>query len=80
MYRLTQVTGIVLCAKWHGKLATVVLDSTAILHVVWQDIPETVTLVLVSLCVSLIVLSGILYTVQNVGIIRKYREENGKEN
>ena len=54
-------TGIVPQALWHGKAATVLLYSTMILHMFWQNIPWMLSTTLIVACALLIGVSGILY-------------------
>lgn len=72
-------TGTVPSARWHGKIATMLLYAIMILHVVWADIPSWVTLVLMLLSVALLLLSMVLYTLQNTRCVRAYEEAHKKE-
>ncbi len=63
-------TGEVRSSDWHGKLATVLLYGMLITHVLWTEIPPQISTLLISLCAALIVLSGVLYSVQNVRTVR----------
>lgn len=71
-------TGKVLAAEWHGKAASSVLYVVMTLHVLWRDIPETLTLALVILCCTLLLLSLTLYTVRNIRTIRQHAAEAKK--
>lgn len=64
-------TGEVFSSDWHGKLATVLLYAMLILHVLWADIPSQLSLGLIVLCSCAILLSGILYGIQNIRKIRR---------
>lgn len=59
----------VLCAEWHGKLATVVLHSMVFLHLVWYNIPAELSHLLVGVSSAAVLLSMILYGVRNIRII-----------
>lgn len=65
-------TGTVPSARWHGKLATVLLYATMTLHVVWPAIPEWLTLTLTIICVVSLLLSTTLYTLHNRRWVREY--------
>lgn len=58
--------GIVIGADWHGKVTTVLLYGTMLVHLAWFNIPATVSNVLIGLCTGMILLSGILYGVRNL--------------
>lgn len=59
----------VYCAKWHGKLATVLLYLTLFVHILWADVPAPVSVVLIVLCSAAILLSLILYGSLNLHLI-----------
>lgn len=63
-------TGVVLGAKWHGKLTTVMIYSTILLHFIWNDIPQTVTVGLTSASLCIMILSYLLYTIRYLKSIR----------
>ncbi|MBR6271017.1 MAG: CDP-alcohol phosphatidyltransferase family protein [Lachnospiraceae bacterium] len=68
-------TGRVYGADWHGKVATVFLYSTMVLHILWdiiagQRIPELLSQILIWVSVALMVLTLILYSIQNFTLIR----------
>lgn len=54
-------TGEPYSAKWHGKLTTFLLDLTVVLHVLWRDIPEQLSIALVILCAAVMLFSLIEY-------------------
>ena len=54
-------TGIVNGAQWHGKLSTVLLYGMIFLHIVWIDIPSTLSYILVGMCVVLMLYSFFVY-------------------
>lgn len=58
-------TGVVYGAQWHGKLTTVLLYLTLCIHILWHDIPPAASLVMVAVCISLMLLSLILYGIRN---------------
>ncbi|MBR4303893.1 MAG: CDP-alcohol phosphatidyltransferase family protein [Clostridia bacterium] len=63
-------TKVVLSAEWHGKLTTMLLYTMMVTHILWYDIPTVVSDVMISLCVSAMLLSFVLYTVRNIKMIR----------
>ena len=63
-------------SRWHGKATTVLLYATIFAHFVWKDIPKAVSIALISVCVGLMILSFILYTIRNARIIRQKKENN----
>lgn len=68
-------TQIVQGAEWHGKLTTVLLYLMIVTHIIWQEIPETVSLVYVAVVSTLMVVSCILYTIETVQLIQKKPQE-----
>lgn len=68
-YMVIKKCDIVLGAHWHGKLATVALTSVMVLHLIWHDIPSTLSLALIILCSALILLSLGLYAKRNFGYL-----------
>ncbi|MCR5664871.1 MAG: CDP-alcohol phosphatidyltransferase family protein [Oscillospiraceae bacterium] len=71
-------TGEVRSSDWHGKAATVTLYALLILHVLWPGLPQAVSLAALSLSSGMILLSGVLYGVQNIRQLRRGREEGEK--
>ena len=65
-------------AQMHGKIATWVLYFTMLLHLLWVQIPQTVTYVLAALCAFLVVLSLILYAISGFRQIRQQREQEAQ--
>lgn len=59
----------VYCAKWHGKLATVLLYLTLFVHILWSSVPSPVSTVLILLCSAAILLSLVLYGSLNLHLI-----------
>lgn len=71
------VTGLMLIKKetvkgavWHGKVTTVLLYAAMLLHMARPDIPPAVSDMLMGACTAMILLSGILYGIQNVKYLR----------
>ena len=63
-------TELVLGAEWHGKITTILLYAVMILHLLWLDIPATLSWSLVGLCIEMLLLSGVLYGIRNYRAIR----------
>ncbi len=63
--------GYVVAAVWHGKVNTVVLYSTIFLHIVWFNIPITLSNILVGACIAIMLMSSVLYTISDIKDIRK---------
>ena len=60
-FLVIQKTGKVFGADWHGKVNTWLLYAMMILHVFWYNIPDTVSRVLIGICVVMMMISLILY-------------------
>lgn len=69
-------TGTVKGAVWHGKMTTVSLYAMMAIHVIWFNIPRTVSLILVGMCLGIMLMSFILYSIQNIKAIRHRTFEN----
>jgi len=63
-------TNTVKGAVWHGKLTTVSLYAMMAIHVVWFTIPRALSLFLVGICIGIMLMSWILYTMQNLRAIK----------
>lgn len=63
-------TNTVKGAVWHGKLTTVALYSMMAIHLLWYNIPHTVSLILVGICIGIMLMSFILYAIQNIKAIK----------
>ncbi len=73
-------TELVLGAEWHGKITTILIYAVMILHLLWLDIPSTLSWSLVGLCIGMLLLSGVLYGIRNYRAIRKKQAESAEEN
>lgn len=62
-------TGRVYGANWHGKLSTVLLYMMMILHLFWYNISSEVSNIFIFLCMVMMVISFILYGIQNIKLI-----------
>lgn len=63
-------TSTVKGAVWHGKLTTVSLYAMMAIHLLWYTIPHTISLIMVGTCIGIMLMSFILYTIQNVKAIK----------
>lgn len=65
-------------AVWHGKLTTVVLYLMMAVHLVWFNIPTTVSLIMVGMCIGIMIMSFIMYSVRNIKAIKykSFEHEN----
>ena len=61
-----QKTRKVFGAEWHGKVSTWLLYIMMILHVFWFNIPDTVSKVLIGVCVVMMAISLVLYGRHNL--------------
>ncbi len=66
--------GFVVAAKWHGKLNTVLIYVTMFIHIVWFNIPEAVSDILIGVCIIMMLISSFLYTKSDVKAIKKEKE------
>lgn len=73
--QVVKKTGVVLGAQWHGKAATVLLYTMLLLHAFWFDIPETISFLLMGACITMLILSGILYHIRNITFIQSKTAE-----
>lgn len=64
-------TNCVMGAAWHGKLTTVSLYLMMAVHLLWYGIPYATSLLLVGICIGIMLMSFILYTVRNIKAIWK---------
>lgn len=59
-------TGTTYSAKWYGKITTLLLYLSLIIMVLWTKITFNATLILMSVCTVFVVLSFVLYTIENL--------------
>ena len=64
-------TNTVKGAVWHGKLTTVSLYAMMAIHIIWFNIPRTLSLILVGICIGIMLMSFIMYAIQNFTAIRR---------
>ena len=58
--------GTVIGADWHGKVTTVLLYGTMLVHLAWVNVPLVASNLLIGACTAMLVVSGILYGVRNL--------------
>lgn len=63
-------TSTVKGAVWHGKLTTVMIYSMIAIHLIWYNIPPTVSLILVGICVGVMLMSFVMYITQHIKAIK----------
>lgn len=68
-------TGEVNGAVWHGKLTTVLIYSTIIIHLLWYNIPTVWSNVLIIACVCMMLVSFVLYFTKNMNLIKKAKKK-----
>jgi len=67
-------TSEVMGAVWHGKLTTVLLYSTMIIHIIWFNIPMFVSNVLIAISTAMMLFSAVQYTLRNIRTLRMKKE------
>ena len=68
-------TGVVTSSVWHGKLTTVLLYGVMALHIIWYNIPPTLSYILVASCAGVMVMSAVLYAIMMFGRIDKAKNK-----
>ena len=63
-------TNTVRGAVWHGKLTAVALYSMMAIHLLWYNISRTVSLILVGICIGIMLMSFVMYWLQNIKAIK----------
>lgn len=71
-------TGKVISADWHGKVTTVLLYATMLLHIVWGDIPETQSALFIGAAMVMIAISFFLYGRDNINALKQAKAEREK--
>ena len=67
-------TKLVKGAVWHGKVTTVLLYAMMMLHVIWFDIPNTVSWITVLVASAMMLLSFVLYNLRYIQVLKAYKE------
>lgn len=63
-------------AVWHGKLTTVTLYSVIAIHLIWFNISKTISLILVGISIGIMLMSFIMYLIQNIKAIKTRSFDN----
>lgn len=66
-------TNTVKGAVWHGKLTTVALYLMMSFHLLWYNIPNSVSLILIGVSIGIMLMSFIMYTIRNIKAIKNKR-------
>lgn len=53
-------------AVWHGKVTTLSLYGMMLIHLVWYNISDTASHVLIGACTAIMLLSAVLYGISNI--------------
>jgi cardiolipin synthase len=59
-------------AKWHGKTATGIVIATIILHLLWGDIPSSVSFGVICFCTAFMAFSFVLYTADCIKCLKNH--------
>ena len=57
--------------KWHRKVVTCLLWTLMVVHVIWYDIPWSISVLLVAVCVAMMILSPVLYGMQYAKVLKR---------
>ena len=60
---------VVLGAVWHGKATTVIIYSMIFIHILWNDIPNTVSNIFIVASILMMLYSCIMYMKKNIKIL-----------
>ena len=63
-------TRVVKGSDWHGKVSTLLLYTMMGLHVIWYDIPQDLSYALIIICLCMVALSFVLYTIRHVAALK----------
>lgn len=66
-------------ADWHGKATTGLLYFTMLLHILWGNISQTISIFLTLICVVVMAISFIMYFRRNMSLLRKARQTRDGE-
>lgn len=68
-------TGTTYSAEWHGKAATVAIYVMTVMHIVWENIPSVVSLIVILITVGLMITSFVLYAIRNIRTLKGLKRE-----
>lgn len=63
-------TGKVKGAVWHGKVATFLLYTMMLVHLLWINIPKALSVTSILVCTVMVLLSAVLYTRRNLKTLK----------
>ena len=66
-------------ADWHGKLTTLSLYTMMALHILWPTMPPVLSNLLVGMCVVFMIMSLVLYSIRNLGMVKKFKNKGEKK-
>lgn len=69
IHKTNQVNG----ADWHGKVTTVFLYITMLVHLIWETISFEVSLALIGLSAFMMVASFVMYFCRNISLLKSRR-------
>jgi cardiolipin synthase len=72
-------TGNVDGAVWHGKATTVSLYSMMAIHLLWYNIPDAISGILIGACTAMALLSAFMYTKENVKKLQTGGADNAEK-
>ncbi|MBR5314828.1 MAG: CDP-alcohol phosphatidyltransferase family protein [Clostridia bacterium] len=72
-------TGEVHGADWHGKMTTVSMYTMMSLHIVWPGMPSVLSNIIIGLCVLMMLLSLMLYSIRNIGMTVKAKNNESEK-
>ncbi len=58
-------------ADWHGKITTCLLYLAMILHIIWKEIPQSISIGLIVVCSGIMILSFVLYFGKHMSLLRE---------
>ncbi|MBE5768121.1 MAG: CDP-alcohol phosphatidyltransferase family protein [Clostridiales bacterium] len=58
-------------AQWHGKVTTVLIHTMMILHLLWEEMPDWASNVLIAACVGMMLYSFVRYLTRSVKTMRE---------
>lgn len=59
-------TNMVESAKWPGKLTSLSLNVTAMIHILWGGIPAEISNIIIGICIGFMLFSFIYYAIHNL--------------
>ncbi len=59
-------TNMVESAKWPGKLTSLSLNVTAMIHILWRDIPAGISNIIIGTCIAFMLFSFVYYGIRNL--------------